>query len=154
MPSTLCYILYLSRRLADTRGSDVAAMLRKAQAFNQSHELTGLLVCGQHWFLQHLEGKRSDLNLVMRRIRAAPLHRDVIVMAEGILLGREFPSWTMGGIGTHNLDTMVAQCGLQPNDLIPVDFNTIPLIEALRQARDDVISQSFDQSAAPVVFLD
>lgn len=154
MHSQLSYILYLSRRRASTSNEDVARMLKDAQSFNDRHAVTGLLVCGNHWFLQHLEGREVDIEKAYRRILNSSLHDDVTQLAGGMLLGREFPTWSMAGLGNAQLDDTMAEIGLEPspNKVLPTD--RIKLVKVLAAARGILMAAGGIDAAAPVVFLD
>ena len=154
MSLTLRHILYLSRRLPSTSDAEVDAMVRRAQAFNSESGVTGLLVSGQHWFLQHIEGLGKDINSVFERISASPLHDHITTLSSGILLGREFSGWSMASFSSHKLDDVVAACGISADTdtLRLIDKNI--LIGVASSIRRIIQEHASRDGGPPVIFID
>ncbi len=150
----LSYILYLSRRRASTSNDDIEQMLVGAQSFNDRHAITGLLVCGHHWFLQHLEGREVDIEKAYRRILKSALHDNVTKLGGGLLLGREFASWSMAGLGNSQLDATMAELGLDPARNVAIPSTPSKLVTVLASSRRILEAAGGINAGAPVVFLD
>lgn len=154
MQTSLRYVMYISRRRPEASDEAVASMVKRAQNFNDRLNLTGLLVCGHHWFLQHIEGLREDISRAYDRILASQLHSDITMLGHGLLLGREFPRWTMASLGGNELDDVLADCGLTPQSQNLAQIDTIKLVHVIRHARDQLLQRYELTDNAPIIFVD
>lgn len=150
----LSYILYLSRRRASTSNDDIAHTLVGAQSFNDRHALTGLLVCGRHWFLQHLEGHENNIEKAYQRILNSKLHDSLSILGSGLLLGREFATWSMAGLGSSKLDTAMAEIGLEPSGNTVMSTDRTKLVNVLAASRRILETAAGIDTSAPVIFID
>jgi hypothetical protein len=96
MKSPLSRLLYASRKRIDT--SDHAAMqaLMEQAAINNARDgVTGLLTWSDDAFLQLLEGPRSALCRLLKRIEIDPRHDGVMLIEFRAAFGRAAPTWSM-----------------------------------------------------------
>jgi len=90
---TVTYTSQADRVLDD---SEIEALLAKAQWYNARDQITGILIYNGYDFLQLLEGRAHLLEATLDRIKADPLHRNLVVVDHAPLSRRAFPDWTMG----------------------------------------------------------
>ncbi|WP_232280820.1 BLUF domain-containing protein [Vibrio sp. 16] len=63
---------------------------------NASVGVTGLLLFSQDYFLQCLEGSRSQVNAIYQHILNDRRHKKVILLEYTEVAEREFGEWSMG----------------------------------------------------------
>jgi hypothetical protein len=88
-------IVYISMASQAQTAETVDGILQVARARNAALDITGLLIGGGRWWLQLLEGNRSDLDPVWQSIRKDPRHRHVVLVQRRPLRHRSFPDWSM-----------------------------------------------------------
>ena len=98
--SRLHRVVYTSR-WSNVLGEDSEAALHRIVASsignNRIHDITGLLVGHEGWFLQAIEGPEPATTSLMARIVRDPRHRGVTILSEGPAEGRLFQDWNMAG---------------------------------------------------------
>ena len=106
-PLPVYHLVYRSQATAPLDAPQLRQLLEQARAFNQRHDLTGLLLYSpDHQFLQVLEGEADAVrSLYYRHIAQDPRHRDCFVLAEGPWLHRSFADWRMGLLTPEYLDS-------------------------------------------------
>ena len=88
--------------------SELEGILRKTRDWNQSHEITGLLIYRFNKifkrgnFLQIIEGSKKSISSTWERISADERHHTIIVLEDGNFEERNFSAWSMG---LKNLNT-------------------------------------------------
>ena len=92
-------LIYASRSNPILDGSEVDSLLATSKRNNKAYALTGVLLYGQGYFLQVLEGDRDEVNRVFQRIVADQRHDDVRIIEAVNTGGREFSKWSMEIIG-------------------------------------------------------
>lgn len=75
--------------------ADLRDIVAKSQRNNRRDDITGFLIYSAPHFTQCLEGTRSVLKPLLKRIAADPRHNDLRVLASGRLHAREFADWSM-----------------------------------------------------------
>jgi hypothetical protein len=102
----LVRLLYVSR-IAATAGPEgdlLSSVLRQSQANNSTCGVTGLLCCAGGIFLQVLEGGRSRISDLYRRIAGDPRHTDVVLLSYEEICERRFGAWSMGKVDMTRLN--------------------------------------------------
>ncbi|MFN2288578.1 MAG: BLUF domain-containing protein [Chromatocurvus sp.] len=100
----LVQLAYVSTLCEPMTSDDVVDLLRKARAYNQSRDVTGLLLMRDDSFLQVLEGDTEDVQTVFERVIADPRHHRIEVLFREPLEEREFGDWQMGFAGLDGVD--------------------------------------------------
>jgi Sensors of blue-light using FAD len=103
----LVRMLYLSRSVGPQTTTMTSSILATAQAFNVENGVTGVLCQGQGFFIQALEGQRSVVNQLYRRIVLDPRHKDVEVMLLDDIDTRRFGRWSMAHVLLSDRDPRV-----------------------------------------------
>lgn len=68
----------------------LAEILGVSGANNRRDRITGVLAYHDGQFLQVLEGRRTDLDRLIRRLRADPRHSNLRFLADGSIEGRTY----------------------------------------------------------------
>ena len=103
----LTQLIYISRAVGPQTTTVTTQILETARAFNKSHDLTGLLCQGQGLYVQVLEGERSVVNSLYRRIAADSRHVDAEIVLFGEIKNRQFKDWSMALVNLSIDDPMV-----------------------------------------------
>ena len=104
----LTQLIYISRAVGPQTTTVTSQILETARAFNKSHDLTGVLCQGKGLYVQVLEGERSVVNSLYRRIAADSRHVDAEIVLFGEIKNRQFKDWSMALVNLSIDDPMVA----------------------------------------------
>ena len=99
-------LLYQSQARQPFSPAQLAALLRRARAYNQAERITGLLLYTPDGrFLQVVEGDEAAVRgLYYDKIARDPRHHRCAVLGEGPVSHRGFPDWGMGFRAAKNDD--------------------------------------------------
>jgi hypothetical protein len=100
-------LLYVSRSNGPHTTTVTRSILEQAKTHNAAQGITGVLCQGQGFFLQVLEGPRSAVNALYRRIVADMRHKDVEMLVFEDIHERRFERWSMALIKLSDQDPMV-----------------------------------------------
>lgn len=100
-------LLYVSRSAGPQTTTVTRSILEKAQAHNSAQGITGASCQGQGFFIQVLEGERSRVNALFRRIAADPRHKDVELLQYEEIQKRQFDKWSMALVNLSVDDPMI-----------------------------------------------
>jgi hypothetical protein len=100
-------LLYVSRSNGPQTTTVTRSILEQAQTHNAAQDITGVLCQGQGFFLQVLEGPRSAVNALYRRIAVDMRHKDVELLMFEDTQERRFSRWSMALIKLSDQDPMV-----------------------------------------------
>ena len=100
-------LLYVSRAVGPQTTTMTTSILAQAQANNAAQGITGVLCQGQGLFFQVIEGERSRLNALYRRICADTRHQDVNMLLYEEIHERRFGQWSMALVHLSVDDPMV-----------------------------------------------
>jgi hypothetical protein len=96
--------MYASRAATGMDHEELLAILRKSKAANPAHGITGVLCYSEGIFVQVLEGGRSAVNQLYKRIVCDARHRDVELMLYEEISQRRFAGWAMGQVNLSRLN--------------------------------------------------
>jgi hypothetical protein len=85
--------------------AELVNILSDSRENNKDKNVTGMLIYGEGTFIQVLEGNPANVNSVYDNIIKDKRHKNLIVLATGSLIKRNFPDWTMG-FTTINADEL------------------------------------------------
>ena len=88
-------LLYVSRAVGPQTTTMTTTILAQAQAHNPVQGITGVLCQGQGFFFQVIEGERSRVNALYRRISNDIRHQDVEILHYEEIHERRFGQWSM-----------------------------------------------------------
>ncbi|GGG41703.1 BLUF domain-containing protein [Hymenobacter glacieicola] len=92
----LYHLVYQSSATTPLREDELTALLTQSRAWNQSHDLTGLLLYCDGNIMQVLEGTEEEVRYIFRRIEVDQRHFGVTKLSDGPIQGRNFSQWSMG----------------------------------------------------------
>ena len=95
--SALVQLVYVSSITLSTRlkASIFDEVEGHARDYNEQHGITGTLCYGNGHFLQCIEGKKSDVLALQKRIFADSRHKNVQVLLLRVIDQRSFADWRM-----------------------------------------------------------
>lgn len=88
-------IAYVSRAQPDLSAQRLHTLVEDAARFNKLAGVTGMLLHDGERFLQYIEGPPDGIDSVYERILQAGSHVDIVELARGRLVQRQFPYWAM-----------------------------------------------------------
>lgn len=103
----LTQLIYISRAVGPQTTTVTSQILETARAFNKSHNLTGVLCQGKGLYVQVLEGERSVVNSLYRRIATDSRHVNAEIVLFGEIKNRQFKDWSMALVNLSIDDPMV-----------------------------------------------
>lgn len=89
-------LVYVSSAVEPVTVEKLAYLLRRAQARNLAHDVTGVLLFDAGNFMQYIEGPREGLVEVYRHIKRDPMHAGIIELCSEQSASRSFADWAMG----------------------------------------------------------
>ncbi len=122
--ASLHRLLYASR--ADVDGAQFEILTEDVVAVSARNNarvgVTGLLVAFDGWFLQALEGPRTEVSITFSRIAKDPRHSVLELIGMGPIDGRLFGRWSMSArtltpAAAPLLEMLGARGGLDPREM-------------------------------------
>lgn len=92
----LTRLVYASTISEDFNCDDIEGILAVARKHNKKNNITGMLCFNRKFFLQCLEGSRTDVNNTYHKILNDSRHSHVVLLDYKEINMREFSSWSMG----------------------------------------------------------
>ncbi|MEP7209915.1 MAG: BLUF domain-containing protein [Alphaproteobacteria bacterium] len=102
-PPGLHRLIYASKIVGVLPAHQLDRILLRAQAYNPSAGITGLLLLHEGTFLQCIEGPEAGVAGVMQRIRRDRRHAAIVMLESGPCASRAFPDTAMGYVAPRNL---------------------------------------------------
>ncbi len=99
-------VLYVSTLDPGQPLSIIADIAAKARAFNESQNITGLLIFDGMRFCQQLEGERKPVMALLERIRQDTRHTNVEVLHHAPLAERRFRRFSLGYTTVDDADVL------------------------------------------------
>ena len=97
------YLIYISQASRAMSHDDLLALLETSRIRNQQNKITGLLLYkgspigdDTGYFMQLLEGPLDEVTATQKRIELDDRHKSLLVLEDGDVEARTFPSWSMG----------------------------------------------------------
>jgi hypothetical protein len=100
-------MIYISRSVGPQTTTVTTQILETARRYNKAHNLTGVLCQGRGLYVQVLEGERSVINGLYRRIVADNRHDHTEIVHFGEIESRQFKEWSMALVHLSIDDPMV-----------------------------------------------
>lgn len=92
----LTRLVYTSTVSDMFKSEDIEEILSIARANNSKCNVTGMLCFNRKYFLQCLEGSRTNVNITYRKILNDKRHANIVMLDYKEISAREFSSWSMG----------------------------------------------------------
>lgn len=96
-------LIYASRPARRLDRSELDEVLDESRANNARDALTGILCCGDDFFLQWIEGPRGPMNRLYERLVADERHHDLELLDYRYVHSRQFADWSMACIRSEQL---------------------------------------------------
>lgn len=90
---SLVYVSVQSRPLSE---DDLKDILESARNHNPKHDITGMLLYREGFFIQALEGDEEPVMELYRNIQQDDRHRNILTVHKNEVDERSFGSWAMG----------------------------------------------------------
>jgi hypothetical protein len=104
-PTLVQHVLYRSRAAHPLTSAQLTDLLEQARAYNQQHQLTGLLCYSSTGhFVQLLEGPAPEVHARYARIRQDARHQEVVTLSDQVGTTRWFSDWQMAYVGLDTQD--------------------------------------------------
>ena len=134
----LTRLIYASQAVRMMTSDDIGSILHSSRMFNARENITGMLCHGNDRFIQYLEGRREEINLLYGRIMRDERHRDLILLDYGTITQRLFENWSMGYVSTGDALVMaVVKAATGADEFRPEDIDSrqaVTLINGLKQS--------------------
>jgi hypothetical protein len=92
----LTRLVYTSTVAEGFNPDAIEQILESARKYNGKNNVTGMLLFNRKYFLQCLEGTRTQVNRTYRDILNDPRHKDIIILDYSEIVARAFSRWAMG----------------------------------------------------------
>jgi hypothetical protein len=92
---SLVSLIYCSRTNPDTDPAELAKIKKTSLKNNVINNITGILVFGEDYFLQCIEGGRMEVNTLYSTICRDQRHKDPVLLSYTDIAQREFSDWYM-----------------------------------------------------------
>lgn len=129
-------MIYVSQPNDATAYEDLNELLRLAQVNNQRHDLTGLLAFNYKYFLQVIEGGRTEVSQLLGNLYADPRHKNLTVLEFDQIERRIFSDWSMQLVPSAAISKdLLLRLG-STSQFEPMSFsktNALDLLTELRQ---------------------
>ncbi|WP_415905490.1 BLUF domain-containing protein [Neptuniibacter sp. QD48_55] len=99
----LTRLVYTSTIADNFSPQDIEAIIEIARKNNRKHNVTGMLCFNRKYFLQCLEGSRTQVNKIYYNILNDPRHSNIIMLDYKEISTREFCEWSMGYVPESSL---------------------------------------------------
>jgi Sensors of blue-light using FAD len=93
--SDVYHLIYTSSAAVRLSQHELLELLRVSRQKNEARGLTGMLLYRDGLYLQFLEGPRTEVEGLLKRLRRDSRHESVSILREGTLPQRLFPEWSM-----------------------------------------------------------
>lgn len=122
-------LLYISSLAPHMRVNDISTIVAQARERNAKRHITGLLVFDGHRFCQQLEGDKTEVLHLFRRIREDPRHLDVEVLHQGLIGQRRFKRFAMGYAAAGEDDLLARLERAIGPDTVQTLLSQLPLLD-------------------------
>lgn len=92
----LTRLVYASTISEDFNCDDIEGILAVARKNNKQNNITGMLCFNRKYFLQCLEGSRTNVNNAYHKILNDNRHSRIVMLDYKEITMREFSDWAMG----------------------------------------------------------
>lgn len=103
----LVRLVYVSKVSEYFTPDDIEDILKVAREKNQQNDVTGLLCFNRKYFLQCLEGSRTNINQTYHSILNDRRHTDIIMLDYKEVSEREFEVWSLGYMPESSLTNSI-----------------------------------------------
>ena len=102
-PKDLVELSYLSEAISDMSFLGLMRLLKSARVFNQKNGVTGILFYDHQQFAQVIEGERTNIMKVWKRIQEDKRHHRIGLLEIKEISERSYPDWLLRFYGGESL---------------------------------------------------
>lgn len=139
-------LVYISRPTIPV-GKAILEFVPVAQEKNLEHQITGLIISNEKFYLQLIEGPRNEINQLYSNIMADKRHSDLSLLRYTDTRVREFPNWSMAHVSLETLNQFALNGMVLPDEITPVTLSGITAMALLR--RTDALLKIPQHSVMP-----
>ena len=103
----LTRLVYTSTISENFSPEDIESILAVARENNGENNVTGMLCFNRKYFLQCLEGSRTEVNNTYHKILNDQRHSNIIMLEYKEINSREFSNWSMGYMPESSLTSPI-----------------------------------------------
>ncbi|MBK8326495.1 MAG: BLUF domain-containing protein [Moraxellaceae bacterium] len=100
---SLIRLVYASQFAQPFNELDALDIVEVSMVNNRKLDITGVLCYSNHYYLQCLEGCRTEVNRLYRKICLDSRHTEPVILMYQEILHRQFDDWYMGHIPSINI---------------------------------------------------
>lgn len=131
-------MIYASTATDKFKPEDIANILTKANHYNKSKDLTGMLCFSRNFFLQCIEGSRSNVNELYQKIASDKRHSDIVVLNYKEIDERAFSEWSMAYLPESKLTSTLVLKFSENSQLLPYNLSGESAHKLIMALRDDL----------------
>ncbi|RZL16543.1 MAG: hypothetical protein EOO62_01020 [Hymenobacter sp.] len=122
------HLLYHSQATRPLSSADLTDLVEKSLAWNDAHNITGMLCYSNGHFVQVLEGAAIDVQALFTKIRQDRRHHQVVALSERASEKRWFADWRMAFIDAdlHEVYWLLGYLEAKGHNLVKPQFPLIP----------------------------
>ena len=136
----LVRLIYCSTVTHALNMQEVGQIIASAKDNNGRHEVTGLLCFNRKYFLQCLEGSRTNVNKIYHSILNDPRHTQVLLLEYDEVTQREFSDWSMGYVPESALTKSLCMKYSGNSEFTPYKMRGESCLGLMLELRDSVMS--------------
>lgn len=102
----LIRLIYASKMVPSSPNL-IQGILATSKENNEKANVTGILCFNRKYFLQCLEGARTNVNQVYRKINQDSRHDEITILGYEEISEREFGKWSMAYVPESNLTQQI-----------------------------------------------
>jgi hypothetical protein len=125
-------LVYISRPVTPVTHA-VIEFVPIAQEKNVKHNITGLIISNESFYLQLIEGPREEISQLYSNIIKDGRHADIVLLRYTDVRVREFGNWSMAHVTLEELSE-IALNGVQlPEKISPSTISGVQALALLRR---------------------
>lgn len=119
----LTRLVYASSITEDFNCDDIENILSCARKHNTKNNVTGMLCFNRKYFLQCLEGSRTNVNNAYHKILNDKRHSRIVLLDYKEITKREFSNWSMGYMPESSLTAPTSLKFSGKNEFSPYEMS-------------------------------
>jgi len=92
--------IYVSAASDQLKQTDLPGILANARDRNAKLGISGLLIFHENTFVQVLEGPKTEVELLLKKIAVDPRHQNMKILLQKEIQEKEFEKWAMGYVNS------------------------------------------------------
>ncbi|MBB1487681.1 BLUF domain-containing protein [Oceanospirillum sediminis] len=135
----LVRLIYCSTSVQELNINDIEQIIHIAKENNARHNVSGLLCFNRKYFLQCLEGSRTNVNKTYRSILNDPRHNNIVLLEYNEITQREFQQWSIGYVSENSITKPLCMKYSGHSEFTPYEMRGQSCLNMMLELRDSVI---------------